>query len=692
MQGDAGSFWDRLDRIRASIAAGDRDGAAAALGDAARRDRPRDPALDTARQDFLDDLAGRLGLDHARPDPLPEPIPDPAPDRVPDRALPGIAPGGRPGISLVTCCMNREENLLRALPSWLACPEIAEVVIVDWSSERPVRAALDAAGLADPRIRVVRVEGEPRWILSCAFNAGFRVAACDQVLKADADIVLEPGFFATNHLQPGQFIAGNWRTAASDQAFVNGFFQAWKDDLAAVAGFNEYITSYGWDDDDLYDRLERHGCGRRDVATGSIHHLPHSDEARLGAAAGQAGVSALDELTRSTMHNIRQNRLLAYIMPVWEPGHTLLPLRIEAEDGTGLTLRRAGALPHPVPDHVAADARFYATQEMASWRLGREVWGLDRDRLARLLARPFADLGPEAVAAALQDPAAPALAPGRARVFVDAQHGLGNRLRAIGSAAAIAAGTDRELVVIWQPDAHCDCRFGDLYDYDAAVIDESFADRAAAQGCSVYNYMEVEPGAEKGAPIRGDGGDLYLRSAYVLNSPLSSWEAENRFLRRLRPVGAVRDLVAAVRSPNDVSAHVRMAGGAAYEHLAYESPANWTEAGHAEIAGWRQKSHFARFMDRIDRLEAEVGAARIFLAADTPEAYAAFAGRYGDRLAVLDRALYDRSAAQLRYALADAILLGRAPLLLGSSWSSFSELALRLAPREMTVEMSGRDF
>lgn len=30
----------------------------------------------------------------------------------------------KPGVSLVTCCMNRSENLLKAIPTWLQCPEI----------------------------------------------------------------------------------------------------------------------------------------------------------------------------------------------------------------------------------------------------------------------------------------------------------------------------------------------------------------------------------------------------------------------------------------------------------------------------------------------------------------------------------------------------------------------------------------
>ena len=289
--------------------------------------------------------------------------------------------------------------------------------------------------------------------------------------------------------------------------------------------------------------------------------------------------------------------------------------------------------------------------------------------------------------------AAPAVALNRPRFFIDVQHGLGNRLRALASAAAIAAAADRELVVVWEPDAHCDCRLSDLFDYAGAVEESRFVEQAGARGCVVYNYMPNEPGAQKGAPILLDrAADIYARSAFVLNSPASTWGTENRFLQSLTPVPQIRALVDQVRNPNSVSAHVRMEGGRKSEHLAYERADNWTAQDHALIDEWRSKSHFSHFLTRIDALMAQGRADSIFLAADMPETYEVFRQHYGDRLAWLPRDLFDRSARQLHFALADAILLSRSPLLLGSGWSSFSELAMRLAPKKIAIELSGKDF
>lgn len=293
----------------------------------------------------------------------------------------------------------------------------------------------------------------------------------------------------------------------------------------------------------------------------------------------------------------------------------------------------------------------------------------------------------------------------RPRLYIDARHGLGNRLRAIASAAAIATRAGHELVIVWEPDMHCQARFGDLFTYDGPVIEAAFPRLFALSGGRVHNYMEVEPGACRNAPVLADGGqdtmpghpwpshgDIYVRSAYPLVSPHRDWPAERAFLHGLIPAAAVRARMRMVPVPAQVSVHVRMASGPGYEHLPHESPAGWSAEGHAEILSWRARSHARHFIARLDTLVAEGLAETIFLAADLPETYAAFRDRYGPRLRCLARTRHDRSAEQLRDALADMLLLGRTQRLLGSTWSSFTDMAIRMAPGRPVVEMSGRDF
>lgn len=82
----------------------------------------------------------------------------------------------------------------------------------------------------------------------------------------------------------------------------------------------------------------------------------------------------------------------------------------------------------------------------------------------------------------------------------------------------------------------------------------------------------------------------------------------------------------------------------------------------------------------------------IFVAADLAGTYDTLTECYGARIRFQPRNLYDRSAQQMQSALADMILLTAAPLFLASGWSSFSDVAQRLAKPGRRPEQSGVDF
>ena len=576
--------------------------------------------------------------------------------------------------------------------------EISEIIVVDWTSNEAVRESLTDAGISDSRIRVIRVEGEPRWILSYAFNIGFRHAKYDKILKADADIVLRADFFEENKLDETLFISGFWEDAEEGQEHINGFFYVNTTHLGAVKGFNEFITTYGWDDDDLYARLSALGLSRKSVVAGTVHHLDHSDEARIGGTSTKPQ-NAWEQLERDTLYKIRRNRFLSAIMPKWDEHREFAKFHVcETQQGDMSLRRDVENLPHIVTDEIQRDADFYAAMELISWQLGPQAYHLPRSSFKALLAKKkredllvtdLLDLtSSDATETSIR---APFVSTPRAKFFVDAQHGLGNRLRAIASGAAIANQTDRELVVVWHPDHHCECEMRDLFDYVGPVISESFAQEAPLLGIDTYNYMESE-GGEKDRPINSNGGDIYFRGAFVAVSDHTNWEAENRFLKSLLPAAPVRDLIAPFDLSNHVAAHIRMEGGAGLDGHEYEQVSNWTEKDHELLHYWREKSNFKHFITHIDKIFAKDPGAKLFLATDMQQTYDIFQGYYGDKLAFLSREVYDRSKEQIIYALADAILLSKCKRLLGSTWSSFSEMAMRLTDGYESIEMSGEDF
>lgn len=156
------------------------------------------------------------------------------------------------GVSVVTCCMNRNDNLLKAVTSWLLVEEINEIIIVDWSSDISVKNTIPT----DSKIKIVEVPNQEDWILSRAFNVGACFVSTDKMLKLDADIILAKDFLENHTLKESTFLHGTWKTAKTfDQIHVNGQLYCFTDDFWKVNGYNEQITSYGWDDDDLYERL-----------------------------------------------------------------------------------------------------------------------------------------------------------------------------------------------------------------------------------------------------------------------------------------------------------------------------------------------------------------------------------------------------------------------------------------------------
>jgi hypothetical protein len=75
----------------------------------------------------------------------------------------------------------------------------------------------------------------------------------------------------------------------------------------------------------------------------------------------------------------------------------------------------------------------------------------------------------------------------------------------------------------------------------------------------------------------------------------------------------VQALVDGVGGAFDVAAHVRMVGSPGTDTASYDRAENWTVDGHAAINHWREKSHYSRFMARLDAL---IDAGAALLAAD----------------------------------------------------------------------------
>ena len=153
--------------------------------------------------------------------------------------------------SIVTVRRNREYNLRVAIKSWLAL-EPAEIIICDWGSSTPIDSDILEVYDVGVKVTVIRKEAD-NWILTWAFNEALSQVNTDYVLKLDCDHVVSKDFLKKYssqellHERPLQC----WKRARIYQWCIFELYCL----LRAVGYYDERITTYGWDDSDLYERL-----------------------------------------------------------------------------------------------------------------------------------------------------------------------------------------------------------------------------------------------------------------------------------------------------------------------------------------------------------------------------------------------------------------------------------------------------
>jgi hypothetical protein len=197
----------------------------------------------------------------------------------------------------VTCGVkDREASLRQALPSWLEREEVDEVLLVDWSSKKLLKAG--DLWLCDPRVVVVQVEGQPHWTASKCHNLELLLATGHLILRLDADDVLHDDFFSRHPFRQDEvppFYSFEPLTARDDnETHLAGVVYARRADFLAIGGYNERIEVYGYEDSDLIGRLEARVGGRRNIDPDTLHHLPHDEDSRF-ANQPDAKFKELDE-------------------------------------------------------------------------------------------------------------------------------------------------------------------------------------------------------------------------------------------------------------------------------------------------------------------------------------------------------------------------------------------------------------
>lgn len=672
---------------------------------------------------------------------------------------------GLPGVTIVTSCAASDGALCAAVKVGLAAAGVDQFVAVEWSvnSTSTSPAACDAK-YRDPRVRLVRVKAEEAFSAARASNVGVGLASRELV-----GIV-------------GCAMSDDWvgelrrvRTASGGDGRGEGEPTVWifpsatflrREAFRRVGGYSEadVLTSGSGDfrpDEDLALRLAED---------------PSEVVARFGAGSGEGNNDRVEgrfdqalprrafnefygvpEPLPTELSRMGWLRAKVYLSTLRE--HLLdYPLRPPSVYKVGRTARRSnaswkellfsrGIFPSEIellPEWRNRSRRLLEQTWSDAWAfaVGRELhdefgtlWTLvdslgflQREQLWEMLLRSYAALRTETIALHGVGLSEDVLSDVQYRmprlIVVHVMHGLGNRLRALASAMAFAELTGRQLVVVWERNAHCRARFSDVF--ELALRKTQFTDPSSEEGkvkrniividdfplrwaqfsravyhddawkdWVAYNYMEMEGhAAKKDAPVVDDETKhIYFKSAYVLVSSgrtKVSWDLANVQLSKLEPVRAVRALVSAYRpSEHTVGVHVRSL--ALDREVGINSVREYGVDDSDVLSFWRSRSQPVAFYSEMRDILLKEPATRFFVASDSVEVVNDGKSRFPGKVDSLKIASCDdRDARCLQLALADMIILGSLKMVLGSPWSSFTEGAQRFGCKN--VRHAGLDF
>lgn len=244
-------------------------------------------------------------------------------------------------------------------------------------------------------------------------------------------------------------------------------------------------------------------------------------------------------------------------------------------------------------------------------------------------------------------------------------HGLGNRVRVVLGSRSLARLEGRAFFHTWHTGPEFGARFDELWQVDDRVVSRTTARLLSLR--YPFRDEKLEWLDEKARARRV----LLIRTPHALHLPTTAepWEAQ---LQALRPIAAIGDRVRDFFSS-------RLAG-APYVGVMVRTHPNSHQATLRE-------SPLDWYLGRMRDIRSERPGIQFFVSADTAEAQELIGRAIPGSHALVDKGGYNTRQA-LQSAVSDLYLLAGATHILGPHFSSFPELAQKLAGPRLALETS----
>jgi len=477
----------------------------------------------------------------------------------------------------------------------------------------------------------------------------------NNILKVDCDTLLDEHFFSYHNLsRDNVFFAGDWKQSRNEnERHTNGIIYMKREDFFRVGGYNEFITTYGYDDCDLYKRLEKHSK-RLLINLNSVKHIEHSNTSRTE--------NQIIKYNNRLDIEIEKNRLIAELN-LWNSTYSYFDIE-----------------------------KISNKEYKANYLYGVELNETIKNRMLEQAVRNRGGSVNHNVS--------------KRKLYINTKNGLSNRLRAFASAYNIAKASNRKLVVIWIPDFHCEAKFTDLYKINSLFKDIEFIEESSKADFPKtieYKVAEYEDLNKNRVIYNYDKAnntyiddttdhDIYIISACSLNNKHVTWHKDSALLRQLEPTD---EIIIKINEFNNkyklhevIGVHIRM--GQPPEKAPYENISNYNESTKQSCMKWRASSHYSVFLKEMDRIVSENPEQVFLLCCDNEEGFNEIIKMDKYKIISTEKVVYDRSKEQVKSAVIDLILLAKTKYMLGSNWSSFTEIAHRLSGKPL--KLAGVDF
>lgn len=182
-------------------------------------------------------------------------------------------------LSLCTRFKDRLLHITQTLPTWVRIPEIDEIVITDYNSQKDNIISL-LKKINDKRVTLLKVPGVMGFDRGRCHNIGIGHAQGNLILNIDADILLSPSILRT--IRPDNSL--NFYVSSIDNR-KKGYYGScifFKEMWKKVNGYVEGFNTWGCEDINFYARLKHAGYKQVPIITPDMmNHISHDDKLRF---------------------------------------------------------------------------------------------------------------------------------------------------------------------------------------------------------------------------------------------------------------------------------------------------------------------------------------------------------------------------------------------------------------------------